>query len=531
MGTRASQYKPLLFTTTMRNPARMKGLLNILSNYNNQILTNELTVQIMGNVISYGLYRPMKNTQAIIDKWGSSKISENSQIGDELWSDDEVNYLIRNNPQNHKEAGFEKGWPSRFATVFDFPKELGFVFYNINEPIEFSTLGLRLANSVSIEVLDNQILYSESNPEIEQQVFLHAMAKSQRNNPFVRVLNENVPLILLLEVIKKLDAETEYNGAGISMLELPLVIFWKDNNSEALYQRIKQIRQEFRYTPSWEVIIDICVDEIMGGEFKKFEAKSILVEYPDEFIRKMRLTGLISLRGGGRFIDINQNEIEKVNYVLANYSTYPKFKTEKEYFNYMAEVDENLITETTTTLPVEANNELLEKWLAIYNWETIKNELEILATKRTSKDGVLKYLTNPTRLEFLTSLAIKSKLPHVVVIPNYPCDDEGIPTSTAGGGKGDIECIEENNGILVEVTMSEGRTQTMMEVWPITRHLETFKSNYDDAMCYFIAPTIFTDSSRQIRFVKSEENQRIEPFTINTFITHLESVDRLFINN
>jgi len=49
----------------------------------------------------------------------------------------------------------------------------------------------------------------------------------------------------------------------------------------------------------------------MGGDFKKFEAKSIMVEYPDEFIRKMRLTGLISLRGGGRFIDINQNEIEK----------------------------------------------------------------------------------------------------------------------------------------------------------------------------------------------------------------------------
>lgn len=531
MSTRASEYKPLLFTTTMRNPTRMKGLLNILSRYNNQILTNPLTVQIMGDVISYGLYRPVNNTQSIVDKWGSLKISENSQIGEQLLNDTEVNYLILNNPQNHKEAGFEKGWPSRFATVFDFPKELGFVFYKINEPIEFSTLGLVLANSVSIEVQEKQILYSERNPKIEQQVFLHAMAKSQRNNPFVRVLNENVPLILLLEVIKKLDADLEYNGAGISMLELPLVIFWKDNNSDALYQRIKQVRREFGYSPSWEVIIDICVDEIMGGEFKKFKPKSIMIEYPDEFIRKMRLTGLISLRGGGRFIDINQNEIEKVNYVLANYSTYPKFETERGYFNYMAEVDETLITETTTTLPVEINNALLEYWIGIYDWETIKTELKILTAKKTSKDGVLKYLTNPTRLEFLTSLAIKSKLPKVIVIPNYPCDDEGIPTSTASGGKGDIECVEENNGILVEVTMSEGRTQTIMEVWPITRHLEAFKNNYDDAMCYFIAPTIFIDSLRQIKFVKSEENQRIEPFTINSFIAHLEKADKLFINN
>jgi hypothetical protein len=57
-------------------------------------------------------------------------------------------------------------------------------------------------------------------------------------------------------------------------------------------------------------------------------------------------------------------------------------------------------------------------------------------------------------LEFITSLAIKSKLPKVIIIPNYPCDDEGIPTSIVVGGKGYIECIEENNGILVGVTMS-----------------------------------------------------------------------------
>ena len=194
----------------MRNPARMKGLLNIFSKYNNQVLTNELSILIMGEVIRYGLYRPVRNNETILDKWGGSRISENSQIGVELLNNDEVNYLIQNNPQNHKEAGFEKGWPSRFATVFDFPKELGLVFYNLNDPIEFSTLGILLANSVKIDIQNNQILYTENNPEIEKQVFLHALAKSQRNNPFVRVLNENVPLILLLEVIKNNYLENEY---------------------------------------------------------------------------------------------------------------------------------------------------------------------------------------------------------------------------------------------------------------------------------------------------------------------------------
>lgn len=39
---RKSEFKPLLFTTTLRNPKRAKSLLNILSRFNNQILTNEL---------------------------------------------------------------------------------------------------------------------------------------------------------------------------------------------------------------------------------------------------------------------------------------------------------------------------------------------------------------------------------------------------------------------------------------------------------------------------------------------------------
>lgn len=46
------------------------------------------------------------------------------------------------------------------------------------------------------------------------------------------------------------------------------------------------------------MIEDICVNEILGG-FKKFDLDSIVSEYPDEFVRKMRMTGLISFRGGG----------------------------------------------------------------------------------------------------------------------------------------------------------------------------------------------------------------------------------------
>ena len=531
MRKRESEFKPLLFTTTLRNPKRLKGLLNILSKYNNKVLTDELAENIMGEIIRHGLYRPTRGvTLSIEKKWGGKKITEQSSIGIQLLDDKEVKHLLRNNPQSHKEAGFDKGWPSRFATVFDLAKEFGYVYYWQDRHIKFSEIGIKLANSVSITIKEGLIILEEVHPEFEQQAFLHALVKYQRNNPFVRVLNENAPLILLLNVIKKINSDKTLNGCGISKLELPLIIFWKDSNADSLYKLIKRLRKKFGYNPSWEVIINICVNEIMSGDFKKFDAKSIMVDYPDEFIRKMRLTGLISFRGGGRFIDINTNVQSKVDYVIANYSKYKKYSTEKEYFEYMAKVDKNLITIAPRKINISERENHLIKWVSTYSWKQIKNELFILINDKLSKDDILKYLSSPIRLEFLIALAIKSKFPNIKVIPNYPYDDEGLPTSTAGGvgDKGDIECFENLKGILVEVTMSEGRVQTVMEVWPISRHLEEFSKILHNSMCFFIAPSIYKDSRRQIDFVRETEQLMIVPKTIEEFLKHIETNKLLY---
>lgn len=508
MKKRESEYKPLLFTTTIRNPERLKWFLGVLKDYNGKILNDDLAEKIAGEIIRIGLYKPTKISIAV------KKKIENK----ELLSDREVKQILKDNPQNHKEAGFNKGWPSRFDTWFKMAKELGFVYYENGKTIRFSDTGLKLVD--------------DEHPEFEQQAFLNAFVKYQSNSPFRRVLNENAPLILLLEVIKKINADVEFNGTGISKLELPLIIFWKNNDSESLYKMIKKIRKKYGYDPSWEVIVDICVNKIMEGNFKKFNPKSIMVDYPDEFIRKMRLTGLISLRGGGRFIDINKNEQKKVNYALANYSKYKKFAKKEDYFNYMATEDTNLISVIAKPVSVSEKEKFLIKWVTIYSWDKIKEELLILATKKLTKDDILKYLSSPTRLEFLIALAIKSKFPSIKVIPNYPYDDEGLPTSTAGGvgDKGDIECFEDTNGVLVEVTMSEGRMQTVMEVWPIQRHLEEFRKVTTNAMCYFIAPSLFLDSLRQIKYVKDKDNLTIMPKTINEFLNYIEINSRLYVN-
>lgn len=531
---KSSNYKPLLYTTTVRNPERYKDFIHLLKKFDGQILTSDIIKQFERETFKCGLYRPVKRIPASAkQKWGNTHTGD---FGEYALTDNETQTIYDENDPNihadikgHKESGFARGWESRFDTQFKLLKVLGFVYYKIGEPIVFSETGNFLANAVSITYDANGTVNREIiNPQNEQAAFLQAFAKQQRCNPFIRELNDNIPLILLLQVIRLLNNDSEYNNCGISYKEIPLLLCWKDNDANALYQRIKQLRRKYGYSPSPEVIKQICVNEILGG-YKAFKLKSVVSEYPDDFVRKMRMTGLISFRGGGRFIDINHNEDKKIDYIIATYANYRKYNTERAYFDYMATADNNLLSIGSIVVSRnEAANKLTE-WTNVYGWDSIKTELNHLAKRTSSKDDTLKFIDAPSRLEFLTALAIKTKHPHIEVIPNYPIDDTGLPTSTAGGGVGDIECVETPNAILVEVSMAQGRTQTMMEVWPIERHLEEFIVKYNaPSQCIFVAPTIFCDTTRQIEFVKFSKNLLIRPYRIDDFLSFLESSTTLY---
>ncbi len=474
-------------------------MLSILKAYNGKTLTNQLAEEVAGELIRVGIYHPIRVNESIKQKWN-----------DELpLTDEELLGVLRTNPQNHKEAGFDKGWASRFDTWFKLAKELGFVFYEMGQPILFSAIGLKLADT--------------EHPEFEQQAFLNAFAKYQRNNPLRRVSNENAPLILLLEVIKKINADPNFNNAGVTKLEIPLFLTWRDNNAEALYQKIKEIRREHGYEPSWEVVLRV-VDELMGGRHASMPDKTIMVEYVDDFLRKMRLTGLITVRGFGRFIDINKKEAAKIDYIIGKYSDYLKYNTEKEYFNYISSIDEKLISigqVYDTNLAEE--KALLLKWVNHYSWQTIKSEIIKLTTsKPSSPDKVLSLIPGPLRLEFLTSLAVLSKFPNAVVKPNYISDDEGLPSSHAPGNGADIECFEGEKCTLLEVTLLNGVAQVQREMAPISRHLQNKKNENHSAITFFIAPIIHQDTEVWVDFIKTRDDLDIYSFSILEFIEKLE---------
>ena len=496
---RKAEYKPLLLTTTMRNPERLKNFLNILKEYDGEVLNSACINFIVQKILKKGLYCPTKNTKEIEYKWNNETDLDEADIY----------YLIINNPQNHKEAGFEKGWQSRFDTWYKIAKELGFVYYELNNKIEFSTTG--------------NMLLENNKPENEILVFANAFAKYYRNNPFRKILNNNIPLLLLIRTINLLN-QSSFNTAGISTKELPLLLCWQDSNYEKLAEAIIDIRRMYGFTPSDEVILEKCYSLI---SLTKRDDKSILIDYPDDFIRKMRLTGLISLRGNGRFIDINKNEKKAIEYLLKTNLTYPLHSTQKEFFTYMGQIDKFLINNfsiyTGKTSKINLN-----KWVDYYSWDKIKLELLNLSYKKSSKDEILKIIEQPLRLEFLTSLALLKKLTNISVKPNLICDDEGLPISFASGNKPDIECLENDRNILVEVTLLTGSQQHIRESYSITRHLQDFLQKNTNSFTLFISPKVFKDTCSHAEFMKYKDNIDIKILDIDLFIAQLEIYKNLY---
>lgn len=516
MRSRKAESKPLSFSTTMRNPNRIVSFLNCLLPYENKILTHDVIMKVVHNAIKEKLYTPV-----IVNR--TPDLAYILKSDDEKYSDIQIDFITEMSPQKHKEAGFEYGWDSRFDTIFKLPMEFGFVQYAMGEPIRISTTGHMLIDALNEE---------EPNEEKIQMVFLNSMMKYQSNNPYRKNANSNVPLILLLQVLKMLKEDTEENGAGVFRQELSLFICWPDNDAKALYDKIKQIRSEVGYSYSDEYMYEICL-ELLGAsdeQRNRFKLSQICGEAVDEYIRKMRTTGIISLRGNGRFIDYNAWEIEKIDYILENYSEYKSFESKDEYFDYIGAIDttvismENAVPADTTDL----RRATLKRFASEYSKEVIYSELHKVCTKTASTDYMLKLLPGPVRLEFLTSIAMVQNFENLDVTPNYTIDDEGLPTNTASGGKADIVCFDKEYQSLVEVTLMCGRQdQVNNEIVPIRRHLLEEKKNQEKTFSVFVAPTIHEDTKQIAEWYKFKEGLDIVTYAIDEFVDKIKKEDNI----
>lgn len=503
--------KPLSFSTTMRNPERIAGFLNAVLPFEGQILTNEIINEVAIKLITEKLYFTQKYEMKI------PKYKEIYKNPDLSFTRQQVEDIIKNSPQEHKEAGFDRGWPSRFDTWYEFPQELGFIRYEMNKQIQISQTGHMLVDAFKEEQPNNEKI---------QAVFLNAMMKYQTNNPFKKNLNANCPLILLLQSIMILK-EIDSNSAGVHRQELPLFICWPNNDANKVVEKILELRKKYRFSITNEVIYEVCMNLLNAGEDKKnlYKISKITGEAVDEFIRKMRITGIFSLRGNGRFLDINNYEKDTIEYILSNYSNYSFYTNKDEYFQYVSNIDANILKFKKSEIADKADvkEQALIKWANIFTKEEVEKELTALNKNIESKNAILRVIDKPTRLEFLTSISLKQHFEDVKIIPNYKIDDEGLPTFTAAGGIADIECFDKDCNPIVEVTLMTSKSQAVNEIPGITRHVKDRQIQYENTKVFavFIAPTIHADAQYMIEFSKFRDNIDIIPYTIIEYINKL----------
>jgi hypothetical protein len=487
----------------------MRGFLEALKPFDGMTLTDDLATAIEADLVRHGLYRPTSVSIAVKDAWKDSV----------PLTDEQVTTVMEDNPQNHKEAGFSKGWPSRFQTHFGLIRTFGFVWYQIDEKIKFSDLG-----NLYIE---RDLAAVDGYKYDDELAFLSSFVRYQRKNPFIRVRNDNKPLILLLKTIQHLEAFPGNTTPGISRQELPFFNAWTDSNHEALAAYILEFRSKNGLNPSAEIVYEKC-EEILGGWHAQPKLATITRDQPDDILRKLRLTGLFSLRGHGRFVSVNSEKKELINYVIDNHSIINEFKSEREYWDYVSSVDQNLIE-----LALKAAEQVqdpvlrdarLSSWVSHYGLEQIKLELIALSKNKASTDELMRLIPNPLRLEFLASMLLKSHHSAATVVGNYKSDDEGVPVSTAPGGKVDIEMYIGNDSVwLLEVTLITGRAQVTTEMVPISRHYSDFQDKHESVAMAFVAPRIHDDAIRYSKFIQQDEQMNISTLSIQDFIDQVHS--------
>lgn len=478
-------------------------------------LTSETIHKVVKNLIREKEYK----TNYIFQTPEFKKILNNP---DEKFSDEQLELIIKNSPQKHKEKGFDYGWDSRFDTWYKFLKELGFINYSMDKPIQVTFTGHMIVDAY---------LEEPRNEKKIQVVFLNSLMKYQTNNPLRRNLNDNAPLPLLLKVIKYFHSDTEENNAGLYRGELPILICWRDNDAEKIYRYIKDIRKSHGFNYSEEFIYEKCLSILESNNRNYFKINKICHEAVDEYIRKMRMSGLLSLRGNGRFLDINSFEKDTAEYVINNYSTYRKFENEDDYIHYMGTIDSKIIKLEERTEPdfADVRKRTLHRYANENSKDFIRKELLAVCSRRESTDKILRYINAPTRLEFLASVALVQNFESLDVNPNYSVDDEGLPTFTASGGLADIECYDSDCDSYFEVTLMCSRSdQVNNEIIPISRHLREAKAKRrEESFSVFVAPKIHADTIEAAEWQKMKYKVDILTLDINQFVEKISTADRV----
>lgn len=302
-----------------------------------------------------------------------------------------------------------------------------------------------------------------------------------------------------------------------------------------------------------------------------------LKDYADSSLRYLRISGLIVLRGSGRYVDIAADRVAEVESIIKSVAVGSiDFATAEEYIGYLGDLSYELpwqneddlhrISENlTSVLEAEAGEASINVDTADISVKPIAQQVSILQNKindvRIQKLRSLKHnldvldeaidklsdITSPRYetvtarpsldFEWYTSRALMVLNDALRIDPSYKVGDDGLPTGFRGNTS-DIECEYTSFGMTVEVTLLNGRDQWYAEGQPVMRHLRDFEDKLTStkrAYCIFIAPYIHRDTLNQFwvsnKYEFEGSRQRIVPMTVSEFVNLLRKAREKISND
>jgi hypothetical protein len=326
---------------------------------------------------------------------------------------------------------------------------------------------------------------------------------------------------------------------------------------------------------AWRSGINKFLEPLLEGKERISDAKVIanLYDYGDNAYRYFKQSKFLSLRGGGRYIDISPLSEAQVDMLITDGEYKPlHFATPKEYADFMQDLNsfvppwatpekkrtiENKLREilrekgaeakipskikAQSSLPSALREDetiaVLREAITEVNMQDMTNDAATieflfncvedflkLARRQDIPEAEITRIKPPTQLEYVTFKTFLSINDLVQIKPNYPVDDEGNPTFTAGGNLPDLEIFYKDFNAICEVTLMTNRAQWMAESQPVQRHLHDFavKNSDKEALGIFIAPSVHRDTKNSFKQafhtgVDSLDSLKIVPFDFATW--------------
>jgi len=269
-----AKYKQISFDTAIRSPERCKGILEVISKFEDKILDNDNLLDIL-----CFLY---------IDK---VLINDSIFIGYKSTPNDIKNAVIDLCKKRKGDGGFPKGYQARFWTLVRTLAEFGFVYARYNQKLLLSDMAkMWLKGDLT-----------------DHDVFAIQTMKYNRTSPYRRVLNDYNYFKFLIEVLLELNIRNEYNNA-IDFYQLIITMYAKTDNVVEFLNLINNYYLDYNSTLRY--IRDSYED--INHE------KTIMKDYPDILIRLLRMTDLITISSSDiQLFSINQSKIDLIRELLA----------------------------------------------------------------------------------------------------------------------------------------------------------------------------------------------------------------------